>query len=176
MVCLWPWRFRVFSAWDLRTYVTCHVLDIYFTNKTTFTVWNPHFSDFRTRQGLFKCIPIYILVIQAGFGFLECGSIRAKNATNILLKNLLDSCKNLPIMYKSTLWSKFSLFEWKSSWVKVGVSKIIETKQIEMTSMHSIWLSIGFFYYLSFSAKTFTFSIQVFRDKQIWQICQIWQK
>jgi ammonia channel protein AmtB len=29
--------------------------------------------------------------IQAGFAFLEAGSVRAKNTTNILLKNTLDT-------------------------------------------------------------------------------------
>ena len=30
--------------------------------------------------------------MQAGFGLLEVGSIRAKNAQNVLLKNILDGC------------------------------------------------------------------------------------
>ena len=31
-------------------------------------------------------------LLQAGFGLLEVGSIRAKNAQNVLLKNILDAC------------------------------------------------------------------------------------
>ena len=31
-----------------------------------------------------------IILMQAGFGFLEAGSIRAKNTTNILIKNFVD--------------------------------------------------------------------------------------
>lgn len=31
-----------------------------------------------------------IIFMQAGFGFLEAGSIRAKNTTSILMKNFID--------------------------------------------------------------------------------------
>ena len=35
---------------------------------------------------------VIIIFMQAGFGFLEAGSIRAKNTTNILIKNYADLC------------------------------------------------------------------------------------
>lgn len=34
---------------------------------------------------------IICFVLQAGFGLLEVGSIRAKNAQNIMLKNMIDA-------------------------------------------------------------------------------------
>lgn len=34
-----------------------------------------------------------ILVMQAGFAFLETGAVRSKNCTNILLMKLLESCR-----------------------------------------------------------------------------------
>jgi ammonia channel protein AmtB len=33
-----------------------------------------------------------ILFMQSGFAFIEVGTVRAKNATSILLKNISDAC------------------------------------------------------------------------------------
>ena len=37
------------------------------------------------------CMGIICFLMQAGFGLLEAGSIRAKNASNIMLKNMMDA-------------------------------------------------------------------------------------
>jgi Amt family ammonium transporter len=33
-----------------------------------------------------------IFLMQSGFALVECGSVRAKNSRNILIKNLFDAC------------------------------------------------------------------------------------
>jgi Amt family ammonium transporter len=33
-----------------------------------------------------------IFLMQAGFALVECGTVRKKNASNILIKNLFDAC------------------------------------------------------------------------------------
>ena len=45
---------------------------------------------------------VIIIFMQAGFGFLEAGSIRAKNTTNILIKNYADLCAGKIVIQKST--------------------------------------------------------------------------
>lgn len=51
------------------------------------------FEDLSTSVDLFFVLTMGIIcfLLQAGFGLLEVGSIRAKNAQNIMLKNLTDA-------------------------------------------------------------------------------------
>lgn len=46
--------------------------------------------------------------MQGGFALIEAGCVRSKNTTNILIKNLLDSCESYHFKFDlySFIWSK----------------------------------------------------------------------
>ncbi|XP_072034499.1 putative ammonium transporter 1 [Amphiura filiformis] len=64
-------------------------------------------SDLSEMQSLKKNMDDFFLIImgclvffmQAGFAFLEAGSVRSKNTTNILLKNFLNVCLSSMVFY-----------------------------------------------------------------------------
>ncbi|KAJ1355000.1 ammonium transporter Amt1 [Parelaphostrongylus tenuis] len=56
-------------------------------------------------NAFFLCsMSLIIFFMQCGFAFLEAGAVRSKNTTNILIKNLLDSCISV-IGYWSLGWA-----------------------------------------------------------------------
>uniref|UniRef100_A0A1I8AWL3 Ammonium_transp domain-containing protein n=1 Tax=Steinernema glaseri TaxID=37863 RepID=A0A1I8AWL3_9BILA len=63
-------------------------------------------DDFtENNNAFFMCsMALIIFLMQCGFAFLEAGAVRSKNTTNILIKNLLDSCIAV-IGYWSVGWA-----------------------------------------------------------------------
>ena len=43
-------------------------------------------------QSVSSIVPLQVFFMQAGFAMLCAGSVRAKNAKNIILLNILDAC------------------------------------------------------------------------------------
>ncbi len=74
--------------------------------------------------------------MQAGFAFLECGSVRSKNATNILLKNVLDSCKFKKGEKNNSMWGKnqFSVGLFRKSFRTSWIIFVYTFVQEEMNS------------------------------------------
>ena len=73
--------------------------------------------------------------MQAGFSFLEVGSVRSKNTKNILIKNTLDLCKyknvlSLHITYATDIGADpiHEPLKEGGEWEKVIVAKPIRKK------------------------------------------------
>ena len=78
---------------------------------------------------------ILVFFMQAGFGMVEAGLIRAKNSGNVLMKNLVDFCFaalgyytfGFAIMYGST-----GLIIGTSGWFMFGAETPVETLPVEV--------------------------------------------
>ncbi|CAK5114814.1 unnamed protein product [Meloidogyne enterolobii] len=65
--------------------------------------WPP--KEQQNQNAFFHCfMALFIFLMQCGFAFLEAGAVRAKNITNILTKNVLDSLITI-ISYWSVGWA-----------------------------------------------------------------------
>ena len=70
-----------------------------------------------------------VFFMQAGFGMVEAGLIRAKNASNVLMKNLFDFCFATLGFYTfgyAIMWGGAGLLVGTSGWFLVGVESPVE--------------------------------------------------
>ena len=73
---------------------------------------------------------ILVFLMQAGFGMVEAGLIRAKNAANILMKNLMDFCFAVFGYYAfgyAIMYGSAGLIVGTSGWFMVGAESPVET-------------------------------------------------
>ena len=70
-----------------------------------------------------------VFFMQAGFGMVEAGLIRAKNAANVLMKNLLDFCLASLGFYccgYALMFGTGGLIVGTSGWLLMGVESPVE--------------------------------------------------
>ena len=77
---------------------------------------------------------ILVFFMQAGFAMLETGLVRAKNAANVLTKNLLDFCFAALAYFifgYAIMYGGEGLLFGTSGWMLIGVSSPVETVPLE---------------------------------------------
>ena len=86
-----------------------------------------------------------VYLMQLGFGFLEAGSVRSKNVTNILMKNILDSAI-AALTYWICGWA-FAYGDSSNSFIGYGNFLLINLKETD---------SAGWFFQYCFAATATT--------------------
>ena len=81
---------------------------------------------------------LLVFFMQAGFGLVEAGLVRAKNAGNILMKNLMDfsiaSIAFLAVGY-AVMWGDGNSFIGLSGWFLLG-----EETPVDGVPLYAFWL------------------------------------
>ncbi len=73
---------------------------------------------------------ILVFLMQAGFGLVEAGLIRAKNAANVLMKNLMDFCFatfGYYVFGYAIMYGSAGLFVGTTGWFMVGAESPVDT-------------------------------------------------
>ncbi len=69
---------------------------------------------------------ILVFLMQAGFGLVEAGLVRAQNAANILMKNVMDFCFSVLGYYAfgyAIMYGSSGLLVGTSGWFMVGAPR-----------------------------------------------------
>ena len=79
-----------------------------------------------------------VFFMQAGFGMLEAGLVRTKNAANIIMKNLLDFCfaaLGYFIFGYAIMYGGSGMFVGTEGWFLIGAVSAVEGVPLE-----AVWL------------------------------------
>jgi Amt family ammonium transporter len=107
-----------------------------FAQSTTAGGEAPAFNALDTFWVIFAAVLVFFM--QAGFGLVEAGLVRAKNAGNILMKNLMDfsfaSLAFLAVGY-AVMWGEGNSFIGMEGWFLIGVES-----PVEGLPLYAFWL------------------------------------
>ena len=96
----------------------------------------PTFNALDTFWVIFAAVLVFFM--QAGFGLVEAGLVRAKNAGNILMKNLMDfsfaSLAFFAVGY-AVMWGQGNSFFGTEGWFLIGVES-----PVEGVPLYAFWL------------------------------------
>lgn len=74
-------------------------LGVYYTKDQVLVILSNAHLEKDINLVFIMCSSIFIFLMQMGFAMVEAGTVRAKNSSNILLKNLLDTYVGAIVYY-----------------------------------------------------------------------------
>ncbi|MEE9209544.1 MAG: hypothetical protein V3U23_03750, partial [Kiloniellales bacterium] len=123
-------------AFVLLTVILLTISSNVFAQSATAAGEAPAFNALDTFWVIFAAVLVFFM--QAGFGLVEAGLVRAKNAGNILMKNLMDfsfaSLAFFAVGY-AVMWGQGNSFIGLEGWFLIGV----ETP-VEGVPLYAFWL------------------------------------